>query len=186
MSTRPPMVGLVATIRSLAVLTLLVGLVSALPALLRGTEGLGVPGTVLLAALIFGLPFAWFAGPRRVWYQTRLDAVTPLPHGATVVAREKTFELVSRPLTVPLVIALGLCLLIAYNTGIPAGLALVGVGGGLLLQARWLAREERRRGVWLLCPQAPLRVAADDPALSLYRRAPFYTAPEPPTPDLVS
>ncbi len=80
-------------------------------------------------------------------------------------------------------IALGLGLVIACNTGVPAGLALAGVGGGMLHQARRLTREERKLGTWLLYPLAPLRVAADDPALPTYRRVPFYTFPVQPASD---
>ncbi|WP_127356146.1 hypothetical protein [Actinacidiphila soli] len=132
-----------------------------------------------MAVVIFGVPFGWFGGPRRrAWYQERLDRAAPVPYGATVVAREDAFEAVSRPLTVPLLTGLIVGLFIAFGTGVPAGLALAGVGGGMLSQAQWLAGEERRLGTFLLCPQAPLRVEANDPALSVYRQVPFYTAPE--------
>ncbi|MGW1076536.1 hypothetical protein [Streptomyces sp. NPDC002537] len=183
MSTRPPLVGAVAATRSLASLALLAGSISSLPALFGSAERFGSSGIAILAALIFGLPFAWFAGPRRAWYRTRLDEAVPMPYGSPVIARGKTFERAFRHLTPPVVIALTLGLFIAYNTGIPAGLAVAGVGGGMLHQARWLAREERKLGTWILSPLVPFRVAADDPALSIYRRMPFYTFPVQPASD---
>ncbi|MEE1808542.1 hypothetical protein [Streptomyces sp. BE133] len=177
METQPSLVGAVATARVLGSIALLVGLVTSLTALMGGTAGLGGPVLAVLAVLLFGVPFAWVSVARRAWYRTRLEAATPAPQGSPVIARENTFEAVSRPLTVPVVIGLGLGVLIASTTGVPAGLALAGAGSGLLWQAQWLAREERKRGTWLLCPHAPLRPAPDDPALALYQQVPFYTAP---------
>ncbi|MGW5251088.1 hypothetical protein ACWEQN_46775 [Streptomyces sp. NPDC004129] len=166
-----------ATARALGTIALLVGLVTSLTTLMGGTAGLGGPVLAVLAVLLFGAPFAWVAVARRAWYRNRLEAATPAPQVSPVIARENTFKAVSQPLTVPVVIALGLGLLIASTTGVPAGLALAGAGSGLLWQAQWLAREERKRGIWLLCPHAPLRPAPDDPSLALYRQVPFYIAP---------
>ncbi|GGR09234.1 hypothetical protein GCM10010219_12180 [Streptomyces netropsis] len=177
MGTRPPLVGLVTATRSIGSLNALVGAVGSLPVAFGNTGGFGVPVTASLAVVIFGLPFAWSAGPRRAWYRTRLDQASPVPPGSPVTAREGTFEAVSRAATAPLVLGLGIGLLIAYTTGIPVGLALVGLGGGLLHQARWLAGQERELGSWLVCPLAPFQVRADDPARSTYLEAPFYTVP---------
>jgi hypothetical protein len=164
----------VAAARVLGSIALLVGLVASLTTLIGGTAGLGGP---VLAVLLFGVPFAWVVVARRAWYRNRLEAATSAPQGSPVIARENTFEAVSRPVTVPVVIGLGLGLIIASTTGVPAGLALAGAGSGLLWQAQWLAREERKRGIWLLCPHTPVRPAPDDPSLALYRQVPFYTAP---------
>ncbi|MFK0296453.1 hypothetical protein ACIQU6_39110 [Streptomyces sp. NPDC090442] len=176
MDTRPSLVGAVAATRALGTIALLVGLVASLAALMGGTAGLGGPVLAVLAVLLFGVPFAWVAIARRAWYRTRLEAATPAPQGSPVIARENTFEVVSRTLVVPVVIGLGLGVLVASTTGVPAGLALAGAGSGLLWHAQWLAREERKRNTWLLFPHAPLRPAPDDPSLPLYQQVPFYTA----------
>lgn len=176
MNNRPSLIGAVAAGRALGSIALLVGLVTSPVALMGSATGLGGPVGAALALLLWGVPFVWVSGARRAWYRTRLEAATPAPQGFAVIARENTFEMVVRPLTVLVIIALGLGLLIAYTTGVPAGLALAGAGAGLLWQTRWLAREERNRGTWLLCPHAPLRPNSDDPALALYQQVPFYTA----------
>jgi hypothetical protein len=125
---------------------------------------------------LFAVPFGWAAGPRRAWYRERLADTAPAPGGVPVVAARDAFDRVSRPLTRPVLLALAVGLAIAWATGVPVGLALAGLGCGLLLQARWLAAQERRGGRRLLCPLTPLRVDPGDPHLALYRRVPFYVA----------
>ncbi|MEU8789627.1 hypothetical protein [Streptomyces sp. NPDC048643] len=175
MSTRPDLVGVVATARALGTLALFAGATGALPILLGRTQGLSGAAVTVSAVLIFGVPFAWFAGPRRAWYRERLDAATPIPLGSVVVSRSDEFRRVTQPVSTGLVAVLVVELLVAFKTGVPIGLALSGVGAGLLSQAHWLARQERKRDVRIVCPVAPGRVAADDPHLSVYKTVPFFT-----------
>ncbi|MGW2783258.1 hypothetical protein ACWC3X_18730 [Streptomyces populi] len=175
MSTRPDLVGVVASARALGTLSFLAGVTGALPVLLGHTRGMTSTAVTILALLIFIPPFAWFAGPRRIWYRERLEAATPTPLGAVVVPRKDEFRRITQPVTGGLVAVLVVGLLVAFKTGIPIGLALSGVGAGLLSQAHWLARQERERGVRVVCPIAPGRVAADDPHFSVYRTVPFFT-----------
>ncbi|SEG83744.1 hypothetical protein SAMN05216223_114139 [Actinacidiphila yanglinensis] len=177
MSSRPDLVGVVGSARALGSLAALSGAVGALPVLLGHTKGLNGTVVAVIGVLLFGIPCAWFAGPRRAWYRARLEAAVPAPDGSVVTAPEDTFERVTRPMTSTVVVTIGVGLLIACTTGVPAGLVLTGVGAGLLIQARWVARQERVKGVRLLCPASPGRVAADDPHLSAYQEVPFYTVP---------
>ncbi|MGQ4346386.1 hypothetical protein [Streptomyces sp. SAS_275] len=175
MSTRPDLVGVVASARALGTLSLFAGATGALPVLLGRTQGMSGAAIAVSAVLIFGFPFAWCAGPRRAWYRERLDAATPIPPGYAVVSQSDEFRRVTQPLTKGLVAVLVVELLVAFTTGVPIGLALCGFGAGLLSQAHWLARQERTRTVRVVCPVAPGRVAADDPHLSVYRAVPFFT-----------
>lgn len=183
MSTRPDLIGAVASAQALGSVALLAGGAGSLPVLLGHTGSMGGTTVAVLALVIFAVPFAWFVGPRRAWYRERLAAAGPAPRDAVVIAADDTFQRVTRPLTPVLVGAAVIELLVAYGTGVPIGLALAGVGAGLLSQARWLARQERSQGIRLLCPSAPGRVAADDPHLDEYRAVPFYTLSEDPSSD---
>jgi hypothetical protein len=170
------LVGLVAATRCTALVVLGAGLAGALPVVLGHRGGLSAAPAVVLAVGLFAVPFGWAAGPRRAWYRERLADTAPAPDGVPVVAARDAFDRVSRPLTRPVLLALAVGLAIAWATGVPVGLALAGLGCGLLLQARWLAAQERRGGRRLLCPLTPLRVDPGDPHLALYRRVPFYVA----------
>jgi hypothetical protein len=176
-SSKPDLIGVVGSARALGSLAVLSGLTGALPVLLGHTKGLSGAVVAVIGVLLFGIPCAWFAGPRRTWYRDRLEAAEPAPDGSVVTAPEETFERVSRPMTSTVVVTIGVGLLIAYTTGVPAGLVLTGVGAGILSQAQWVARQERAKGVRLLCPASPGRVAADDPNLPAYQEVPFYTVP---------
>ncbi|MER5399050.1 hypothetical protein [Streptomyces sp. NPDC002599] len=175
MSTRPDLVGVVASARAMGTLSILAGATGALPVLLGHTQGMSGAAITTSALLLFGLPFAWFAGPRRTWYRERLEAATPTPPGAVVVSRKDEYRRVTEPLTKAVIVVLVVELFVAFMTGVPIGLALSGIGAGLLSQAHWLARQERRRSVRIVCPLSPGRVAADDPHLSEYRAVPFFT-----------
>lgn len=175
MNTHPRLAGAVASTRSMGTLTLLVGMVGSLPVAFGNTGGLGTVAAVLLATALFATPFLWFVGPRRAWFQARLDQITPAPQGAPVTAREATFEAVSRNMAAPLLIGLGIGLFSAYRFGVPAGLSLVGTGSGMLCQAQWLARQERKLATWLVTPLVPFQPRADDPALPTYLKMPFYS-----------
>ncbi|WP_335972128.1 MULTISPECIES: hypothetical protein [Streptomycetaceae] len=177
MSTKPDLVGVVGSARALGWLAVLSGAAGALPVLLGHTKGLSGAAVAVIGALLFAVPCAWSAGPRRAWYRARLEAAAPAPEESVVTAPEETFERVTRPMTSTVVVTLGVGLLIAYTTGIPAGLVITGIGAGMLSQARWVARQERAQGVHLLCPAAPSRVSADDPNLAAYQEVPFYTVP---------
>lgn len=179
MSDGLSLVGVVAATRVQAALLIPVGLVSSLPSAVGRSDGVGPVSRLLLEALIIGLPMAAFAGHgRRGWHRLRLEQATNVPERATVIPRAQTFDLLSKALTKPLCLALAVGLFLSYWTGIPVGTALVGFACGLLWQAHRLARVERQRNIWLLCPRAPFRVQADDPHIDLYRQVPYYiTAP---------
>ena len=113
MSTRPDLVGVVASARALGTLSLLAGATGALPVLLGHTRGMSGAAATILALLLFGLPFAWFAGARRSWYRERLEAAAPTPLGAVVVSRDDEFRRVARPLAKGMVAALVVGLFVA-------------------------------------------------------------------------
>lgn len=176
MSSRPDLVGVVGSARALGSIALLTGATGVLPVLLGRTGALGGAADSLLGLVLFGLPLAWYGGPRRrAWYRDRLEVAVPVPAGSAVTPPEETFPRVTRPLSKVVVVVLVLELFVAFDTGIPVGAAFAGVGVGMLSQAQWLARQERARGIRLFCPAAPARVAADDPNLEVYRAVPFYT-----------
>ncbi|BBA98914.1 hypothetical protein RVR_5299 [Actinacidiphila reveromycinica] len=177
MSSTPDLVGVVGSARATGSLAVLCGAAGALPVLLGHTKGLSGTAVAVIGALLFVLPCVWSAGPRRAWYRARLEAAVPAPAESVVTAPEETFERVTRPMTSTVVVTIGVGLLLAYTTGIPAGLVIAGIGAGMISQAQWVAGQERAQGVRLLCPAAPGRVSADDPNLAAYQDVPFYTVP---------
>ncbi|MER7579615.1 hypothetical protein [Kitasatospora sp. NPDC097691] len=168
------LVGLVASVRIQAVLLLSVSLVSCVPAFTAGDHGSDPVRGVLVGVILFVTMFFGILKARRPWYETRLEHLTPPPPTAETVAEDKTFDLLSRGLTVPLLLVLGIGLAVGYATGIPVGMFLAGMAAGMLWQSRWLAAEERRLGGRVLCLHTPPRVAADDPNGAAYRQSRFW------------
>ncbi|MFE6049188.1 hypothetical protein ACFQ6N_00345 [Kitasatospora sp. NPDC056446] len=168
------LVGLVASVRIQAGLLLPVSLVSCVPAFTGGAEPADPVMSVGTGALLFAVTYVGLLRTRRPWYETRLAGVTPPPPGAELVARDKTFDLFSRALTVPLVLVLLVGLGVGYATGIPAGMLLAGLAAAMLWQSRWLAAEQERLGGLVVCLHTPVRVAADDPDARAYRESRFW------------
>ncbi|MFJ1708848.1 hypothetical protein [Kitasatospora sp. NPDC088346] len=130
------------------------------------------------ALLFFVTTFSALLKARRPWYEARLENLTPPAPTAEVIARDKTFDVLSQNLTKPLILVLLVGLALAYATGLPVGLILAGVGAAMLWQSRWLAAEEKRLGGRVLGPLAPVRVAADDPNGTAYRQSRFWIVRE--------
>jgi len=171
MSGRLRLVGATAGLRAQAVLFIPVGLVSCAPGYGRQDSLTpAVAGVVLFAVSCWG--YLRSRGPS--WYGERLERPAGPPAAAELVDREQEFDLLSRSLTVPLTVALAAGLLVAWATGLLLGAALVGLGVGMAWRSRWLAAQERRLGGRLVCALSPVRVAADDPNLAVYRDAPHW------------
>ncbi|WP_369185022.1 hypothetical protein [Streptomyces sp. Y1] len=173
------LVGAVAAVRIQGALLLGVSLASCVPAFLDGPNRLDPVAGIGTAALLFVSTFCALLKLRRPWYETRLARLTPPPATAEPVAPDRTFDLLSRTLTVPLLLVLAIGIGIGAATGVPAGMFLAGLAAAMLWQSRWLAAEEKRHGGRLLCPYAPFRVAPDDPHAAAYRESRFWIVREP-------
>ncbi|MEV4616011.1 hypothetical protein AB0K43_25965 [Kitasatospora sp. NPDC049258] len=168
------LVGLVAAVRIQAALLLPVSVVSCVPAFV-GHDLITASGSGLV---LFVTMFSALLRGRRPWYEARLEKLSPPSPSTEVVAREDTFDLFSRSLTVPLVLVLVIGLAVGYGTGVPIGAAMAGIGVGMLRQARWLAAQERLLGGWLLCPFTPPGFTASDPDAAAYRESRFWLVRE--------
>ncbi|MFI8456615.1 hypothetical protein [Kitasatospora sp. NPDC085464] len=174
MSSGLRLMGLVESVRIQAVLLLSVSLVSCVPAFTAADQGSDPVNGVLVGVILFVVMFFSYLKARRPWYETRLEQLAPPPPTAETVARDKTFDLLSRGLTVPLLLVLAIGLAASYATGTPIGMFLAGVAAAMLWQSRWLAAEQERLGGRVLCLHTPLHVAADDPNRAVYVQSRFW------------
>ncbi|MGA5822370.1 hypothetical protein ACPC54_31445 [Kitasatospora sp. NPDC094028] len=174
------LVGVVAAVRIQGALLLPVSLVSCATAFTSGSHPLGLAGSAGTGVLLFAATFGALLKVRRPWYETRLAQLSPPPSSAERVVPDRTFDLFSRTLTVPLLLVLGIGLTLSSVTGVPVGMFLAGMAAAMLWQSRWLEAEEQRLGGRLLCPYAPVRVAPGDPNTQVYRESRFWIVRETP------
>ncbi|WP_371498826.1 hypothetical protein OG871_22730 [Kitasatospora sp. NBC_00374] len=174
MSSGVRLVGVVAAVRIQAALLLPVSLVSCVPAVTGGAHRFTPVATAGMAAVLFVSTFGALLNNRRPWYRSRLERLTAPGPDADVVALDRTFDLYSRSMTVPLVMVLLVGLVVCYSTGVPIGMAVAGIAGGMLWLSGRLAAQERLLGGWIVGPHMPVRTTTADPNYAVYRESRFY------------
>lgn len=179
MDTPPVLVGVVAVMRREAVFALAVGLVGVTAGALAAAESRGSVRSWAAMAVVAAAALWWAARRSRAWCRERLDAVGPVPPGATVMEPGETPREEFRMMALCFVALVAGVVVLAYFTGSSVGGAvLAGMGSGRLVQVRRLVRRERETGVRLLRLRAPNgRVRAGDPVVPLLKEAVFYGLP---------